>query len=162
MKKKPALAEAQGVLSLPHGEVETPAFMPVGTAGSVKAMDPRDLREVDAEMILANTYHLWVRPGHKQIRTLGGLHGFMNWDGPILTDSGGFQIFSLKKILQGDRRRLQVSEQPGWSVAFLSPNWPSRFKSVSVSMSLWCWMNALSGRRTETGLPGRQIARLVG
>ena len=71
-----------GVLSLPHGSVQTPAFMPVGTAGSVKALDPRDVRATGAEMVLANTYHLWVRPGHEQIEALGGLHTFMNWDGP--------------------------------------------------------------------------------
>jgi len=84
-----------GRLDTPHGVVETPVFMPVGTNATVKAMDPDDLREVGAMIILSNTYHLSVRPGHERIRRLGGLHRFMGWDGPILTDSGGFQVVSL-------------------------------------------------------------------
>ena len=83
-------------MRLAHGTVETPAFMPVGTAASVKGLEPRDLRELDAHMILANTYHLWLRPGGETIALGGGLHRFMAWDGPILTDSGGFQVFSLE------------------------------------------------------------------
>src|SRR6266567_7655035 len=82
----------------PHGTVETPAFMPVGTLATVKALDPDDLRTLGAEMILANAYHLHLRPGDELIRELGGLHGFMSWDGPILTDSGGFQVFSLATL----------------------------------------------------------------
>jgi queuine tRNA-ribosyltransferase len=81
--------------STPHGVVETPAFMPVGTQGTVKGLDPGRLRETGAQMILANTYHLSLRPGEKIVAALGGLHAFMGWDGPILTDSGGFQVFSL-------------------------------------------------------------------
>jgi queuine tRNA-ribosyltransferase len=79
----------------PHGVVETPAFMPVGTQGTVKGLDPGRLRETGAQMILANTYHLSLRPGEQTVAALGGLHSFMGWDGPILTDSGGFQVFSL-------------------------------------------------------------------
>lgn len=85
----------RGRLTLPHGTVETPAFMPVGTAATVKAVLPRDVRETGAEMILANTYHLALKPGEGLIEKLGGLHSFMGWSGPILTDSGGFQVFSL-------------------------------------------------------------------
>ncbi len=88
----------RGRLYLLHGTVETPAFMPVGTQGTVKAMTPEELRDLGAEMILANTYHLYLRPGHGLIRDLGGLHRFMNWHGPILTDSGGFQVFSLAPL----------------------------------------------------------------
>lgn len=84
-----------GLLRLPHGTVETPAFLPVGTQGSVKAMTPRDLEETGTEMLLANTYHLALRPGVEVIREAGGLHAFMGWRRPILTDSGGFQVFSL-------------------------------------------------------------------
>ena len=84
-----------GVLHTPHGDVETPVFMPVGTNATVKALDPDDLREVGASIILANTYHLALRPGHERIRALGGLHRFMAWDRPILTDSGGYQVVSL-------------------------------------------------------------------
>ncbi|HEX8940680.1 MAG TPA: tRNA guanosine(34) transglycosylase Tgt [Candidatus Limnocylindrales bacterium] len=84
-----------GRLSLSHGDVETPQFMPVGTNAAVKALDPADLRTIGASIILANTYHLYLRPGHERIARLGGLHDFMAWDRPILTDSGGFQVVSL-------------------------------------------------------------------
>jgi queuine tRNA-ribosyltransferase len=84
-----------GSLTLPHGVVETPAFMPVGTNATVKALHPDDLREAGAAIVLANTYHLFLRPGHERIQRLGGLHRFMGWDRPILTDSGGFQVVSL-------------------------------------------------------------------
>jgi len=90
-----------GRLQTPHGTVETPIFMPVGTNATVKALDPDDLREIGAQIILSNTYHLSVRPGHERIRKLGGLHAFMSWDRPILTDSGGFQVVSL-----GDLRKI--------------------------------------------------------
>ena len=85
-----------GVFRTPHGDVETPAFMPVGTAATVKALDPNDLRAVGAQMILSNAYHLHLRPGEDVVRAMGGIHRFMAWDGPILTDSGGFQVFSLE------------------------------------------------------------------
>ncbi|HTP42543.1 MAG TPA: tRNA guanosine(34) transglycosylase Tgt [Nitrospiria bacterium] len=88
----------RGRLTTPHGRVETPAFMPVGTAGAVKAVTPAELRGLGAEMILSNAYHLYLRPGHRLIAELGGLHRFMGWPGPILTDSGGFQVFSLAKL----------------------------------------------------------------
>src|SRR5207248_37418 len=88
-----------GVLRTAHGEVRTPAFMPVGTKATVKAVDPDELHELGAEIVLANTYHLHFRPGEELIAELGGLHAFMGWDGPILTDSGGFQVFSLRDTL---------------------------------------------------------------
>ena len=94
----------RGRLTAGHGVIETPAFMPVGTQGSVKAVSPSELRELQAQVILGNTYHLFVRPGMDAIRHFGGLHQFMNWDGPILTDSGGYQIFSLAKL-----RKITVS-----------------------------------------------------
>ncbi|HIJ82434.1 MAG TPA: tRNA guanosine(34) transglycosylase Tgt [Desulfuromonadales bacterium] len=87
-----------GSLITPHGVIETPIFMPVGTNATVKAMTPEDLRDVHAQIILANTYHLYLRPGHRLIEQMGGLHRFMNWSGPILTDSGGFQVFSLGEL----------------------------------------------------------------
>jgi queuine tRNA-ribosyltransferase len=88
-----------GVLHTAHGDVETPVFMPVGTKATVKTVDPDELRAVGAQMILGNTYHLHFRPGEDVVAELGGLHGFMAWDGPILTDSGGFQVFSLRDTL---------------------------------------------------------------
>ncbi len=87
-----------GVFSTPHGDIETPQFMPVGTLASVKALDPDDLTRLGATMILANAYHLELRPGAAQVRLMGGLHRFMQWHGPILTDSGGFQVFSLEGL----------------------------------------------------------------
>ncbi len=88
-------AARAGLLVTPHGSVPTPAFMPVGTQATVKSMTPRDLREVGARIVLANTYHLYLRPGVETVERAGGLHSFMQWDGPILTDSGGFQVWSL-------------------------------------------------------------------
>ncbi|MCY3832032.1 MAG: tRNA guanosine(34) transglycosylase Tgt [Chloroflexi bacterium] len=87
-----------GILHTPHGDIPTPVFAPVGTSGTVKAMPPRDLESLDVKLILANTYHLHLRPGDEIVRDLGGLHQFMNWPGPLLTDSGGFQVFSLAEI----------------------------------------------------------------
>ena len=91
-------AARAGRFATPHGDVETPAFMAVGTQATVKTLDPRDLREAGARMILANAYHLHLRPGESVVREIGGLHAFMAWDGPILTDSGGFQVFSLERL----------------------------------------------------------------
>ncbi len=91
-----------GVYETPHGPVETPVFMPVGTQATVKAVAPRDLHDLGASIILANTYHLYLRPGDERIARLGGLHAFMGWDGPILTDSGGFQVFSLAAMRRVD------------------------------------------------------------
>ena len=111
LKTDSSTAARSGRLATAHGVVETPAFLPVGTQGSVKAVSPRELHELNAQIILGNAYHLHVRPGLDVIRHFGGLHRFMNWDGPILTDSGGYQIFSLAKLRKitddGERRRLK-------------------------------------------------------
>jgi queuine tRNA-ribosyltransferase len=98
LQTDPATAARRGRLRTRHGTIETPIFMPVGTQGTVKAVTPAHLREIGAQIILGNTYHLNLRPGSELIRELGGLHKFMGWDGPILTDSGGFQVFSLAKL----------------------------------------------------------------
>ena len=100
--QEPAGDARAGVFSTPHGELHTPAFMPVGTRGSVKGITPRELVRCGTEMVLANTYHLTLRPGPEVVRELGGLHAFMGWDGPILTDSGGYQIFSLEALTSID------------------------------------------------------------
>jgi len=91
-----------GLLTTAHGKVETPAFMPVGTAGAVKGITPQQLKETGSELVLANTYHLLLRPGVETVEKLGGLHKFMAWDGPILTDSGGYQVFSLSPLTKID------------------------------------------------------------
>jgi queuine tRNA-ribosyltransferase len=111
----------RGRLKTPHGVIETPAFMPVGTQGSVKAVSPRELRELKAQIILGNTYHLFVRPGLEVIRHFGGLHRFMNWDGPILTDSGGYQIFSLAKLRKITEEGVAFQNHLDGTPTFISP-----------------------------------------
>jgi queuine tRNA-ribosyltransferase len=110
-----------GRLTTAHGAIETPAFMPVGTQGSVKAVSPRELRELNAPIVLGNTYHLFVRPGVEVIKHLGGLHKFMNWDRPILTDSGGYQIFSLAKLRKITEAGVHFQNHVDGSPAFISP-----------------------------------------
>lgn len=100
LHRDPSSRARLGLLRTPHGEIRTPVFCPVGTVGSVKTMAPWELEALGAEMILANAYHLYLRPGHETVRDLGGLHRFMAWDRPILTDSGGYQIFSHGKLCQ--------------------------------------------------------------
>jgi queuine tRNA-ribosyltransferase len=122
-----------GRLDLPHGSVQTPIFMPVGTYGTVKAMTPRDLEEAKAQIILGNTFHLWLRPGLDVIAKHGGLHRFMAWDKPILTDSGGFQVFSLGALRK-------ISEE---GVTFASPiNGDKLFMSPEVSMEIQAVLNS--------------------
>jgi queuine tRNA-ribosyltransferase len=111
----------RGRLTTAHGEIDTPAFMPVGTQGSVKGVSPRELRELDAQIVLGNTYHLFVRPGLDVIRNFGGLHNFMNWDGPILTDSGGYQIFSLAKLRKITEEGVEFQNHIDGARAFISP-----------------------------------------
>jgi queuine tRNA-ribosyltransferase len=111
----------RGRLTTPHGIVDTPAFMPVGTQGSVKAVSPRELRELKAQIVLGNTYHLFVRPGLDVIRHFGGLHAFTNWDGPILTDSGGYQIFSLAKLRKITDEGVQFQNHLDGTPTFISP-----------------------------------------
>ncbi|MGN6651498.1 tRNA guanosine(34) transglycosylase Tgt [Trinickia sp.] len=123
----------RGRLTLNHGVVETPIFMPVGTYGTVKAIQPRELEEIHAQIILGNTFHLWLRPGLETIAAHGGLHGFMGWRRPILTDSGGFQVFSL-----GDLRKITED-----GVTFASPiNGDKLFLSPEVSMQIQKVLNS--------------------
>ncbi|MFA4844335.1 MAG: tRNA guanosine(34) transglycosylase Tgt [Candidatus Margulisiibacteriota bacterium] len=110
-----------GKLYTPHGVVNTPAFMPIGTLGSVKTMSPRDLNEIQTEMILSNTYHLLLRPGPELIRAAGGLHKFMNWDKPILTDSGGFQVFSLAHMRKVTDEGVEFTSHLDGAKHFLTP-----------------------------------------
>jgi queuine tRNA-ribosyltransferase len=110
-----------GTLTLPHGTVETPCFMPVGTQGSVRALSPHDLRAVGAEIVLANTYHLHVRPGEEVVAELGGLHRFMSWDRPLLTDSGGFQVFSLEGFRRVDEDGVEFQSHIDGSRRTLTP-----------------------------------------
>jgi len=111
----------RGRLKLNHGTIETPIFMPVGTYGSVKAMDPIELKEVGSQIILGNTFHLWLRPGTEVMDKFGGLHGFMGWDKPILTDSGGFQVFSLGAMRKITEEGVKFASPIDGSRQFLSP-----------------------------------------
>src|SRR5215510_14809225 len=111
----------RGRLVTIHGIVETPAFMPVGTQGTVKAVSPRELRELAAQIILGNTYHLFVRPGLEVIRHFGGLHPFMALPGPILTDSGGYQIFSLARIRKITEEGAHFQNHLDGTPTFISP-----------------------------------------
>ncbi len=111
----------RGRLKTIHGVIDTPAFMPVGTQGSVKGVSPRELRELNAQIILGNTYHLFVRPGLDVIEHFGGLHNFMSWNGPILTDSGGYQIFSLAKLRKITEEGVEFQNHIDGARAFISP-----------------------------------------
>ncbi len=123
----------RGRLELAHGTIETPIFMPVGTYGSVKAMSPTELKDIDAQIILGNTFHLWLRPGLDIVRKFGGLHRFIGWDKPVLTDSGGFQVFSL-----GAMRK--ITEE---GVKFQSPvNGDRLFLSPEISMQIQRVLNS--------------------
>ena len=110
-----------GRVHTPHGSFDTPTFMPVGTLATVKTMSPSELKELDARIILSNTYHLWLRPGTEVIEKAGGLHSFMNWDGAILTDSGGFQVFSLSKMREIKEEGVHFRNHLNGEKLFLSP-----------------------------------------
>ncbi|MDX1377027.1 MAG: tRNA guanosine(34) transglycosylase Tgt, partial [Burkholderiales bacterium] len=126
-------AARRGALELAHGRVDTPAFMPVGTYGAVKAMAPDELEAMGAQIVLGNTFHLWLRPGLEVVRAHGGLHRFMNWHRPILTDSGGFQVFSLGALRK-------VSED---GVRFASPvNGDRLLLTPEVSMEIQAALNS--------------------
>ena len=111
----------RGVIHTPHGDIQTPVFMPVGTQATVKSMTPEELKEVNAQIILSNTYHLFLRPGHELVKEAGGLHNFMHWDRPILTDSGGFQVFSLGKLRKITEEGVEFQSHLDGSKKFLSP-----------------------------------------
>ena len=123
-------AARRGRIMLSRGAIDTPAFMPVGTYGSVKAMTPRDLREVGAQVILGNTFHLWLRPGLDVIREFGGLHRFIGWNAPILTDSGGFQVFSLAERRKLTEEGVTFASPVDGSRVFLSPEESMRIQTV--------------------------------
>ncbi|KXB34147.1 tRNA guanosine(34) transglycosylase Tgt [Aerococcus christensenii] len=121
IKKEKHTGARLGRVITPHGVIETPIFMPVGTLASVKSVSPEELKEMKAQIILSNTYHLWLRPGDDLIERAGGLHTFMNWDRPILTDSGGFQVFSLTDIRRLEEEGVHFRSHLDGSKLFLSP-----------------------------------------
>ena len=120
----------RGTLTLAHGQVETPAFMPVGTYGTVKAMSPAELHEIGAQIVLGNTFHLWLRPGLEVIAAHGGLHRFMGWDGPVLTDSGGFQVFSLGALRKISEEGVKFASPVNGDRLLLTPEESMRIQRV--------------------------------
>lgn len=123
-------AARRGRLALPHGEIETLVFMPVGTYGSVKAMSPAELEEIGTRIVLGNTFHLWLRPGLEVIAAHGGLHGFMGWHRPILTDSGGFQVFSLGEMRKITEEGVRFQSPVNGDRLFLTPEGSMRIQSA--------------------------------
>jgi queuine tRNA-ribosyltransferase len=169
----------RGVLGTPHGDVETPAFMPVGTQGSVKGVLPDELRGLGAQIVLANTYHLSLRPGSDLVRRAGGLHAFMGWDGPMLTDSGGFQVFSLAALRKLDdegvrfrshldgaehlltpERAIAIQEDLGADIAMVldqCPPWPAVREEVAEAVARtlhWSERCLRAARRPDQSLFG--------
>ncbi len=131
IKKDSRTKARRGRITTPHGVIETPVFMPVGTAATVKAMRPEEVRDMGAEIILANTYHLYLRPGHEVVKAAGGLHSFMNWERPILTDSGGFQVFSLGAMRKISEEGVEFRSHIDGSKHMLSPE-----KSMEIQNAL--------------------------
>jgi len=131
LKRDGGTRARRGRLTTPHGVVETPVFMPVGTAATVKAVKPDDVKETGAQIILANTYHLYLRPGHEVVEKAGGLHGFMGWEGPILTDSGGFQVFSLAALGKITDEGVEFASHIDGSKHLLTPE-----KSIEIQRAL--------------------------
>lgn len=129
LHKQDGLAR-RGTVKLQHGEVQTPAFMPVGTYGTVKAMSPLELSEIDAHIVLGNTFHLWLRPGLEVIAAHGGLHKFMGWNGPILTDSGGFQVWSLGALRKISEEGVKFRSPINGDSCFLTPEESMRIQRV--------------------------------
>jgi queuine tRNA-ribosyltransferase len=167
----------RGRLTFPRGVVETPAFMPVGTYGTVKGMLPRDIEAIGAQMILGNTFHLWLRPGTEVIKAHGDLHDFMKWQGPILTDSGGFQVFSLgamrkikeegvtfaspvdgSKVFMGPEESMQVQRDLGSDVVMIFDEctpYPADEDVARISMEL----SRGGGRRQHCGAVRHRAGR---
>ena len=131
IKKDSRTKARRGRVNTPHGPIETPVFMPVGTAGTVKAMKPEEVRDMGAQIILGNTYHLYLRPGHEVVKAAGGLHKFMNWERAILTDSGGFQVFSLGAMRKISEEGVEFRSHIDGSRHMLSPE-----KSMEIQNAL--------------------------
>ena len=131
VKKRDAKSRARlGVVHTPHGDIQTPIYMPVGTQACVKAMTSREMKEIGTQILLSNTYHLHLRPGEALVQEAGGLHSFMNWDRPILTDSGGFQVFSLAALRKITEEGVAFQSHLDGSRRFLSPEESMRIQQM--------------------------------
>ena len=131
LKKHSHSSARLGILETPRGKIDTPCFMPVGTQATVKALTRENLESIGAQIILGNTYHLYLRPGHDLIQSLGGLHKFMNWTHPILTDSGGYQVFSMNKLTKVTEEGVKFKSHIDGSSHFISPE-----KAVEIQEAL--------------------------
>ena len=179
-------AARRGRLQTRHGAIETPIFMPVGTQGTVKSVTPQHLREIGAQIILGNTYHLNLRPGSELVRELGGLHRFMGWDGPILTDSGGFQVFSLAKLRDirddgvafashldgaklflGPREVMTIQRDLGTDIAMVldeCPPWPCEYEACAKAVARsYRWAQQCKQIATDNGFlaAGQHVFAIV-
>lgn len=139
LKKSETTRARLGKISTPHGEIDTPVFMPVGTQATVKAMTPEELKGIGAQIILSNTYHLYMRPGEKLIEKAGGLHKFMHWDRPILTDSGGFQVFSLSNLRDIKEEGVTFRSHIDGSKHFISPETAVGIQNALGSDIIMCF-----------------------
>ena len=135
----PVTGARAGEFVTPHGIIKTPVFMPVGTLASVKSMSPDELKEIHSQIILGNTYHLFLRPGSEIISKAGGLHKFMNWDRPILTDSGGFQVFSLARLQKITDENVLCRSHIDGSQLIMSPEWSMKFQGILGSDIAMCF-----------------------
>ncbi|MBQ9117626.1 MAG: tRNA guanosine(34) transglycosylase Tgt [Clostridia bacterium] len=151
IKTDPETGARAGIFHTPHGDIETPVYMPVGTQATVKGMFPRDLKEAGSQIILANTYHLYMRPGDQIVKKAGGLHKFMNWDRPILTDSGGFQVFSLGNLNKITDDGVQFSSAVDGSKHFFTPE-----KAMEVEQNLGADIIMAFDECSEYGYDHRQ------
>lgn len=140
----------RGVLNTPHGPIETPVFMPVGTQATVKSLRNEALEELGAQIILGNTYHLFLRPGHELVRKLGGLHKFMSRNRAILTDSGGYQVFSLSALRKITDDGVRFRSHLDGAEHLLTPEKAAEIQLALGSTSLWCSMNVLRHPRRVT------------
>ena len=139
-----------GLLKTSRGYIETPVFMPVGTAATVKAMLPETLEKIGAQILLCNTYHLMLRPGEKVVNHLGGLNKFMNWSGPILTDSGGFQVMSLSKLRELDEKGVTFRSHIDGKKFLLTPE-----ASIMIVLFNFSWIIIEASGVSKTFLPSR-------
>lgn len=162
IKKEKHTGARLGEIVTPHGTFKTPMFMPVGTQASVKTMAPEDLKEMGAGIILSNTYHLWLRPGEDIVEKAGGLHKFMNWDRGVLTDSGGFQVFSLAKLRDISEEGVAFKSHLNGEKLFLSPEKAIHVENALGADIMMSLMNAHHSSKVMTTLKNQLNGLHVG
>ena len=145
-----------GVFKTPHGEITTPIYMPVGTCATVKSLTPEDLEDIEAQIILSNTYHLYLRPGNELVKKAGGLHKFMHWNKPILTDSGGFQVFSLSDMRKISDDGVTFKSHLDGSKHFMSPE-----KCIQIQNDLGSDIVMQLDECTLAGIDHKKAKRLL-